>query len=211
MKTRRSLFTFLLLLQTVASFAALSPNDRQVFLRVNPLAGLSQTSKSGGNNGWNNGWQNSSWSSSQSMSKTVRRNMKWNCEVRYRGVSRPEKVEIRAFYIGYEGKSMTPKILGKDVKSLTVDANGKASVEIESPTVTMQRTRTGGGLTGYSGRISSSSSTTTGQRMAGCVVQLWEDGALVKSYASMSQWETAAKNPEFSDVVLNQKPKNRLN
>ena len=201
--------TVLGLLFAAVSFAALGPNDRQVFLRVNPLTGLSHTSKSCGNNGWNNGWQNSSFS--QSMSKTITRNMKWNCEVRYRGKPWPGKVEIRSFYIGYEGKALTPKILGKDVKPVTLDANGKASVEIVSPTVTMQRTRTGGGLSGYSGRISSSSTTTSGQRMAGCVVQLWEDGKLVKSYASMSQWETAAKNPEFNDTVLNQKPKNRLN
>lgn len=205
----RNVWIFLLIVFAAAhAVAALGPNDTQAFLKVSPLAGLSQTTKSGGNVGLS---RHSSITTTQNTSKTISRNMKWNCEVRYRGKTRPEKVEVRAFYIGYDAKSMTPKILGKDVKTLTLDENGKASVEIESPTVKLEKRRTSGGFRGNSGHILSSKSTTSGQRMAGCVVQLWENGELVKSYASMSQWERAAKDPGFSDAVLNQKPKNRLN
>ena len=205
----RNVWIFLLIVFAAAhAVAALGPNDTQAFLKVSPLAGLSQTTKSGGNVGLS---RHSSISTSQNTSKTITRNMKWNCEVRYRGKERPEKVEVRAFYIGYEAKSMNPKILGKAVKQLTLDENGKASVELESPTVKLQKNRVSSGFRGNSGRIRSSKSTTSGQRMAGCVVQLWEDGELVKSYSSMSQWERAAKDPGFSDEVLNRKEKNRLN
>lgn len=196
-------------LLVVAGFAAFGANEKLAFLKVSPLAGESKTSKSGGSGGM---IRQASAMTAQNTSKTVTRNMKWSCEVRYRGEPKPEKVELRVFYIGYEANDMTPKILGKEVKTLTLDEAGKASVGIESPTVRLHKSRTSsGGFSGRSGRIAKSKSTTQGQRMAGCVVQLFEDGELVKSYASMSQWDRAAKERDFSDAVLNRKDKNRLN
>ena len=198
---------FMVLMLVLTAGAVMAADDVQAFLKVSPLAGESKTTKSGGSKGL---IRQTTINTSQSSSKTITRNMKWNCEVRYRGKPRPEKVEVRVFYIGYEANKMTPKILGKDTKSLTLDENGKASVELESPTVKLSKTRTGGGTSGY-GRISKTKSTSSGQRMAGCVVQLWEGTELVKSYASMSQWERAAKEKDFSDESLNRKEKNRLN
>ena len=202
----RNVFMALLIIFAGGAVRA-AAGDVQAFLKVSPLAGESKTSKSGGSRGL---IRQTTINTSQSSSKTITRNMKWNCEVRYRGKPRPEKVEVRVFYIGYEANNMTPKILGKDVKNLTLDENGKASVELESPTVKLSKTRTGGGTGGY-GHVTKTKSTSSGQRMAGCVVQLFENGELVKSYASMSQWDRAAKEKDFSDAVLNRKDKNRLN
>lgn len=202
----RNVFIALLII-FAAGAAVAAAGDVQAFLKVSPLAGESKTTKSGSGNGL---IRRTTLNTSQSSSKTITRNMKWNCEVRYRGKPRPEKVEVRVFYIGYEANNMTPKILGKDVKNLTLDENGKVSVELDSPTVKLSKTRTGGGSSGY-GHISRTRSTSSGQRMAGCVVQLWEGTELVKSYASMSQWDQAAKDKNFSDASLSRKEKNRLN
>lgn len=200
----------LLTLLATASAFAIGPNDKQAFLKVNPLAGESKTTKTGGNKGL---MSSSSLTSSQNTSKTITRNMKWNCEVSYRGKGIPDQVEVRVFYIGYEANDMKPKILGKDVKKLTLSDTGRASVELESPTVRLNKRRSSSGFSGHSnrGHIPKTKSTTSGQRMAGCVVQLWEDGELIKSYSSMSQWERAAKEKNFNDEVLNRKDKNRLN
>lgn len=202
----RSVFMALLIIFAAASVTA-AADDTQAFLKVSPLAGETKTTKSGGSKGL----IRSTPTSTQNTSKSVTRNMKWNCEVRYRGKSRPEKVEVKVFYIGYEGKEMTAKILGKETKSLKLDENGKVSVELESPTVTLSKSRTSSGSTGRSGSIAKTKTTVRGKRIAGCVVQLWEGTELVKSYASMSQWDSAAKDKNFSDESLNRKEKNRLN
>lgn len=196
------------ILAVTMGFAAMAAGDRQVFLKVNPTGGISKTHKSGSGHGLIRSV--STLSGSSSSSKTVTRNMTWDCEVRYRGKPRPEKVEVRVFYIGYEGNAMKPVILGNGKHELQLDEGGKASVELESPTTRFSRSKSGGGFTGR-GRISHSKSTTRGERMAGCVVQLFEDGRLVKSYASQSAWEHAAKNENFNEEVLNRKEKNRLN
>ena len=203
------MFRFFTVLLSVfmAGAAVAAASDVQAFLKVNPIGGESKTTKSGSGHGL---IRSTLLTTSQNSSKTITRNMKWNCEVRYRGDPKPETVEVRAFYIGYEANSMKPKILGKDVKKLKLDENGKVTVELQSPTVKLSKTRTGGGSSGY-GHISRSRSTSSGQRMAGCVVQLWQGTELVKSYSSMSQWEGAAKEKDFSDAVLNRKEKNRLN
>ena len=202
----KSLAVVVLLL--LAGGVSAAGDDTQVFLRVNPLAGESKTTSSGGSRGV----LGLSTTRSQNTSKTITRNMKWNCEVRYRGKRRPEKLEVKAWYIGYEGTDTKPKVLGKDTKVLKLDEAGKASVEIESPTVRLSKSRTSSGSTGgHAGHIAKTKSTVRGQRMAGCVVQLWEDGKLVKSYASMSQWDRAAKDENFSEATLNRKEKNRLN
>ena len=190
--------------------AALGSGDRQVFLKVNPLAGETKTSKSGsGGLGRITSFSNAS---SRSPSKTVTRTMKWNCEVRYRGKPLPQKVEVKAFYIGYEGSSMQPKILGKEAKTLKLDETGKASAELTSPEARQTKSRTSSGGSSYGrGHIATTHSTVKGERMAGAVVQLFEDGKLVKSWASQSGWEHAAKEESFSEEVLNRKEKNRLN
>jgi len=193
-----------------ALVAGAASDDKVAFLKVSPLAGETKTSKSGG---MNRGILGLSTMHSQNSSKTISRNMKWNCEVRYRGKGLPEEVELRVFYIGYEGNAMTAKILGKDAKKLRLDENGKAVTELESPTVRLSKKRTSSSSGHFSntGRIAKTKTTVSGQRMAGCVVQLWEAGELVKSYASMSTWDSAAKDKNFSDASLNRKEKNRLN
>lgn len=196
-----------LLIVFAAGFVMAGSDDVQAFLKVSPLGGETKTTKSGGSKGL----IRSTPTSTQNTSKSVSRNMKWNCEVRYRGEPRPEKVEVKVFYIGYEGKEMTAKVLGKDTKSLTLDANGKASVELESPTVTFSKSRTSSGSTGRSGSIAKTRTTVRGKRIAGCVVQLWDGSEMVKSYSSMSQWANAAKDKDFGDASLNRKEKNRLN
>ena len=176
------------------SFAG--PADRQVFLRVNPLAGETKTSGTGGRRGV----LGVSSIGRQNTTKTITRNMKWNCEVRYRGKPLPDRLELKVFYIGSEAKDVKPKILGRETVKLALDEAGKTSVEIESPTVRYTKSRTSGVVSG--GHVSKGRSTASGQRISGCVVQLWEDGKLVKSYASQSVWDRAAKSPDFNDAAL---------
>ena len=172
--------------------------DRQVFLRVNPVAGETKTQKSGGHG---RGILGLSSLKNNNTTKSITRNMCWNCELRFRGRPRPEKTELKVFYIGYEGKDMKPKILGREIKPVVFDESGKAQVELKSPTVTQTKSKTSGGGTG-NGRIAKTKSMVKGQRIEGCVVQLWIDGKLLKSHATQSGWERAAKNEAFSEALL---------
>lgn len=181
---------------------------KQAFLKVSPLAGESKTS---GSNDGKLLTGRSLNTRSRSSTKTITRNLRWKCEVRYRGEDLPEKVEVRAFYIGCEADDNTPRILGQEVKNLTLDQGGKASVELESPTVKLTKTRSASGTGARSGRVAKTKSTTSGQRMLGCVIQLFEEGELVKSYSSVSQWERAAREKDFSDASLTRKDGKRLN
>ena len=167
-------------------------------LTVTPRGGDSKIS--GNNRG---SLLSSSARSSGSQSKTITRNLKYLAEVRYRE-EKPEKVELRVYYIGYGDGGKTLKQIGQETKALELDKNGRASVELKSPTTTLRktRTRTTSSGCGRSSGFTSSKSTTSGERVQGCVVQLFSDGALSKAWSSDSRWASAAENVPFSVAEL---------
>lgn len=48
-------------------------------------------------------------------------------------------------------------------------------------------------------------SETTGERVTGCVIQVFAGGQLMKSWASDSRWAKAAKNPSFAIELIDPK------
>lgn len=169
---------------------------------VTPRRGESKVS--GGNGG-----QMLNRSSSQigTGSKTITRNLKWQVDLRFRE-KKPQKLELKAYYLGYGDGGSKLKEIGKESKAIALDKDGKASLELTSPTTrftkTKTRTTTSSGRYG-SGGLSSIKTTKSGDRIAGCVIQLFADGELLKSYASDSRWAVAAgKNPfSLTELVNN--------
>ena len=163
-------------------------------LRVSPRGGESKTSSSGrgslirGNSNQPN-----------TGTKTIERNMKWLVEVRFRD-QQPDKTEVKAYYIGYGDGGKTLKQLGQETKALTLDKNGRASVELTSPTTKLRKTRTrqSSSSGGRSSGFTSVKSTSSGERIAGCIVQLFGDGEMLESYTSDSRWTAAADTVPFS-------------
>lgn len=140
----------------------------------------------------------------QSSTKTITRNMKWLAEVRFRD-DRPEKVELKAYYIGSDAKGGLVQ-LGTETKPLELDKNGRASVELTSPTTRLTKSRTSSGSSRFRGNggFTSTKSTMRGERIAGCVVQVFADGVLAKNWTSDSRWAKEAGKPDFSITKLNQ-------
>ncbi len=168
-------------------------------LNVTPRPGASSVSKSRG------GVFSSGALASGAGTKTVRRSLKWGVSVRFRE-DRPEKVELKAFYLAYSDGNAIAQ-LGTETKTLTLDKNGRASVELTSPTTRLTRSRTvsTSRSTGGGPGFRSTRTTTRGERVAGCVLQLYADGRLAKSWTSDSRWATEAKNVPFSVDSLNRR------
>ena len=168
-------------------------------LTVSPKPGDSHVSKSG----TSRLIQSGNTLGSNTGSKTITRSLKWGVETRFRE-DRPEKLELKAFYLGNNDKNKLIQ-LGSETKTLTLDKNGRASIELTSPTTRLTKSRTTstsrhcGGSNGFR----STKTTTRGERVTGCVLQLYADGKLVKSWSSDSRWANEAKNEAFSIENLN--------
>ncbi len=175
---------------------------------VSPQAGVSKTHRSGDRFGLG---QNriSDGSSSRSTTRTIERNMKWEATVRFRGDEKPKLVEVKIAYIVYRGAATEPVVLKQETKPIKLDDNGKAIIEFESPTTRLTKTRTTGARAGNNGFISSKSNT-SGERIAGCIAQLYADGVIEKVYVSDSRWEAAAKAGPITTEALRAKRTNTL-
>lgn len=185
----------------LSAAGATPPKPPECSLTVSPKPGVSQVSKT------NSGRiMPASSLSSGTGSKTVVRSLKWGVETRFRE-NRPEKLELKAFYLGYNEKNTLIQ-LGTETKTLELDKNGRASVELTSPTTRLTKSRTVSSSHSCGGRSSgfrSTKSTTRGERVTGCVVQLFADGQLAKSWCSDSRWAAEAEKDVFSVDALNQK------
>ena len=136
-------------------------------------------------------------------SKTTTRNMKWTAEVRIRE-NRPEKLELETIYIGQEASGTIIQLGKTEKKVLELDKNGRASLDLTSPTVRLTKSRTTSSGS-HSRGFRSTHSTTRGERVNGCVVRVYADGELVKSWSSDSRWASEANKPNFSITELNKK------
>ena len=191
---RRAFF----LLVAFASFAALGAAKKlpECTFTVTSRGGDSQISKSGGGL-----VRSMSSMSNNNQSKTITRNLKWLAEVRIRE-NRPEKLELKAYYIGEADGGKTIKQLGgTDSKVLELDKNGRVSVELTSPTTRLTKSRTSSSSSGNSS-FRSTKKRVSGERVIGCVVQLFADGEFLKGWSSDSRWTSAANKTPFSVAEL---------
>lgn len=194
-------------LACVALLAALAParvnaaEEKPIpcSLSVSPRPGTSKISNSGGRQ-ISRGTHGPS-----SSTKTTTRSLNWLAEVRFRN-QRPDKAELRVFYLGNNEKNTIIEI-GKGRHDLKLDENGRASLELASPTTTMRRVRTvtSSGSRHRGGGAVSSKSTTHGERVTGCIIQVFADGRLSKAWTSDSRWAAESKNADFSVDNLNRR------
>ena len=190
----------MLALSVLASSLVLAEGKKiSCSLTVSPRGGDSKTTKSGRGGSL----LRSNTTQSNTGTKTIERNLKWLAEVRFRE-EKPDKTEVKVYYIGYGNGGKTLMQLGQDTKALTLDKNGRASVELTSPTTRLRKTRTqqSSSSCGRSSGFRSVKSTTSGERVSGCVVQLFGDGELLKSYTTDSRWASVADNVPFSIAEL---------
>ena len=189
--------TGLFILFCLATFASPGAAKKlpECTFTVTPRGGDSQVSKRGGGM-----IRSMSAMSSRSSSKTITRSLKWLAEVRVRE-NRPEKLELKAYYIGEADGGKTIKQLGgTESKVLALDKNGRASVELTSPTTTLTKSRTTSSSGNHS--LRSTRKRISGERVTGCVVQLFADGEFLKGWSSDSRWASAAGKAPFSVAEL---------
>ena len=179
-----------------AAFAAFGAAKKlpECTFTVTPRGGDSQISKSGGGL-----IRSISATSNNNQSKTITRNLKWLAEVRIRE-NRPEKLELKAYYIGEVNGGQSIKQLGTESKVLELDKNGRASVELTSPTTRLTKSRTSSS-SGNSG-FRSTKKRISGERVIGCVLQVFADGEFLKGWSSDSRWASAANKAPFSVAEL---------
>ena len=171
---------------------------------VTPRRGDSQVSRSGG------GLLGSlnSRSTDGSSSKTITRNMKWLAEVRIRK-ERPSRLGLKVYHVGEVNGGKSIKLLKSEEKTLDLDENGRASAEFTSPTTHLTKSRTSSYSSGNSG-FRSTKKTVSGERVIGCVMQLFADGELLKSWSSDSRWASAAKKTPFAIADLSPEKTGRI-
>lgn len=172
---------------------------------VTSRRGDSHVSRSGGGL---QGLMNTQSVNNNNRSKTITRNMKWLAEVRIRK-NRPERLELKVYHIGESDGGKTIKLLKSEEKTLELDENGRASLEFTSPTTRLTKSRTSNYSSGNSG-FRSTKKTISGERVIGCVMQLFADGELLKSWSSDTRWASAAKKTPFSIADLSPEKTGRI-
>ena len=168
-------------------------------LTVTPKPGESHTTKS------NSGMiRRTTTTTPMTGSKTTTRNMKWQVDVRVRE-NRPEKLELESIYIGQDASGNLIQLGKTERKVLELDKNGRASHELTSPTTRLTKSRTTSSGAHSRGGFRSTHTTTRGERVSGCIVRLYADGELAKTWTSDSRWSGEANKPTFSITELNKK------
>ena len=165
---------------------------------VSPRGGDSQVSKSG--SGGLIRPMSSLSSLDNNRSKTITRNLKWLAEVRIRE-NPPAKLEVKAYYIGEVDGGKSIKLLKDETRTLELDKGGRASAEFTSPTTRLTKSRTSSYSSGNMG-FRSTKKTISGERVVGCVMQLFGDGELLKSWSSDSRWASLANKAPFPVAEL---------
>lgn len=193
--------TKLMMVVAMVGATALAEEPLTCSLSVSPLKGESTVKKTEGGGGGRGG----------SKSTTVfERNLKYKAVASFYGQT-PEKPVLKVWYIGTGdgGKEMIE--VGKAEHPLELDEKRRAQIELASPMAKLVKTKTttrsgGGGRRGRRGGGSvSTKSETTGDRVTGCVIQVFAGDQLMKSWVSDSRWAKAARNPSFSLELIDPK------
>ena len=185
----------------------------QLSMRVNPLGVRTLASRTGSSRfGWD---YDGVGTLSVSRSRVARRTAAWAVDLRVRGPAEewPVEAEVKAYYIGCEGESTVPQVFGEETRTAVFDVGGKARVELKSPECVQTRTQRRTGNVprhGWGFSNLNSRSRKTGRRILGVVVQVFVKGELMKSYASDSRWQAAAKEVPFTQGGLVKRRRNAL-
>lgn len=177
-----------------ASVAAFASEPLTCSLSVSPLKSDSSVKKSGGGN---------KGRGSSSTTTTFERNLKYKAVASFHGPA-PEKPVLKVWYVGMGDGEMIE--VGKAEHPLELNEKGRATVELVSPTTKMtkvKKTTQNGGRNSRGG--GGTKSETTGERVTGCVIQVFAGTELMKSWASDSRWAKAAKNPSFAIELIDPK------
>ena len=155
------------------------------------------TEKSKGGKTTGNRWNRQTTRTTQ---KTTVRNKKWVAHVSCSGKNVPAKAKLKVFFIGYDNGKLD--VLGEKEYATDLEVGKRNDIDIVSPnavmvktTTTKQSRRRGGGAT----------SKTTGERISGCVIQLYVGEEIIKTYATQSTWISGLHNEPFSSEKLGKK------
>lgn len=122
-------------------------------------------------------------------------------KVSFGGKEMPKSVLLKTYFIGT--KDGEPAVLGESKTEVTLDAATRAyQGEIVSPPAKFVKTKktTGGGRRGRNAKTTTEKS---GEKITGCIVQLFADGKVVKSFASKPTWKKLAQaDPLDTEAVL---------
>lgn len=132
--------------------------------------------------------------------KTITRNKKWIAHVSCSGKNPPEEAQLKVFYIGYRGKTLS--VLEEREYPVPLDPAKRTDVDLTSPNAKMVQTTT---LSNSRRRGGGAKSKSTGDRMSGCVVQLMVDKEILKTYSSQSTWIDGLHNEPFTENRLDKK------
>lgn len=127
--------------------------------------------------------------------KTTTYQMKWGASVRVRG-TRPDEIEAKVFYIGQNADNEWIQIGEVQKETVSLDDKGVWNNDLLSPTTTWKETKKqkNRGMA----RQNDNTPEKEGERIKGCIVQLFADGKLVKSFASDPRWKRIAEKEGFS-------------
>ena len=166
-------------------------------LSVSALKGESKLEKSGGNNGRGG-----------TTTSAISRNLKWKARVSFSGAT-PEKPTLKVWYVGYSGDGGQMVSVGSAAHPLELNEKGVAVLELTSPTTTLTKKKTiRNGRNNRNGG-NSVKKTVTGERVTGCVIQVFAGDELMKSWVSDSRWAKAAKEQSFSLDLIDPKGANK--
>lgn len=126
---------------------------------------------------------------------------KWDVQVRFRGEGRPSHADVRAYYIGYDGKYPDVTVIGVEDKRVLIDDGGRGDCIVASPPIPKKTMKVATNDRRNNNKAPKKSKVPP-MRLHGCIVQVYADGNLVKSWASNTKWKKLAANPKFSERDL---------
>ena len=146
-----------------------------------------------------------------SKSKIVTRIVTWPVSGSVRGETPPsaDAVKLKCYFFGTTDGKL--ELMEEKDMDVVLAEKGSFKTEATAPDEkivhTTTTTRTGGGRTWWGrrrgGGSASTKSTTSGTRIAGCIIQLMVNGKVERYYASNTQWSRFAKtDPLPTDEIL---------
>ena len=171
-----------------------------VSLSVEAKGGDSKTTEKSKGGKTTGNWRNRK--TTRTTERTTTRNKKWVAHVSCSGKNVPEQAKLKVFFIGYDNGKLD--VLSDKEYSTNLEVGKRSDIDIVSPNAVMVKTtkttrsrRHGGGAT----------SKTTGERISGCVIQLYVGNEILKTYASQSSWIEGLHNQPFDSDRLQKKGK----
>lgn len=123
-------------------------------------------------------------------SEVLEKTMHWSAAVDLKMTNMPEKIEIKAYYIGTKDNELY--VFGSDTLPVTLNEKGHAVVEITSPTVRQVKNKGGRGNSRGIGvmnnRTDSEKKSSGVERLEGLAAQLVVNDVIIRTYAQKPIW-----------------------